>query len=225
MTVPLDPALARPVARRLQRPSWRDSRLLVGVLLVLLATALGAKAVASADDRVAMYAAAVPLKPGDRLGPDNLRRVDVLLGDGMAAYLSAASALPPEAFVLREVRVGELVPAGAVGTRADVAVQPVTIRIDADSAHTLVAGSVADLWVSPRDQSSTQERYQPATLMLRAVSVASVPGDSSGFGGGSSTTAVQVLVASADVPKVITAQDERSRLTLVPVPGSMRARP
>ncbi|MEO6999355.1 MAG: hypothetical protein ABI112_14840, partial [Terracoccus sp.] len=57
--------LAKPVAKRLQRPSWRDSRLLVGVLLVLVAATLGAKAVASTDDRVPMWVASGDLVAGD----------------------------------------------------------------------------------------------------------------------------------------------------------------
>jgi len=80
--------LPRPTAKRLQRPSWRDSRLLVGVVLVLLATTLGAKVIAGADDRVPMYAAVQTLKPGDRLTTDNLKRVDVQLGDATTVYLS-----------------------------------------------------------------------------------------------------------------------------------------
>lgn len=97
-------------ATRLQRPSWRDSRLIVGIVLVLLATALGAKAVASADDRVPRYAAATTLKPGDRLDAGTIVRVDVLLDDAVAAYLSAQTPPPADSFVLREVRAGEARP-------------------------------------------------------------------------------------------------------------------
>lgn len=213
----------RPTVTRLQRPSWRDSRLLVGLLLVLAATALGAKAVASADDRVPVFAAASALKPGDRLTSDNLVRIDVKLGDGAAEYLTATGAVPPEHFVLREIRRGELVPASAVGGRDRVTVQPVTIRVEATSVTSLVAGSVVDVWVSKRDPAATQERYQPATLALRAVSVAWIPTDQGSFGVSASTKAVQVLVGSADVPVLITAVDDQSRITLVPVPGSARA--
>jgi len=107
--------LPTPTATRLQRPSWRDSRLLVGVILVLLATALGAKVIAGADDTVAMYAAAQTLKPGDRLTVDNLLRVDVQLGDRGAVYLSALTGLAPDRFALREIPRGELVPVGDLG--------------------------------------------------------------------------------------------------------------
>ncbi len=56
------PDIATPKASRLQRPAWRDARLLVGVLLVLAAAVLGSLTVAAADDRVPMYAAARPAR-------------------------------------------------------------------------------------------------------------------------------------------------------------------
>lgn len=211
-------------ATRLQRPSWRDSRLIAGVVLVLLATALGAKAVASADDRVPRYAAATTLKPGDRLDAGAVVRVDVLLDDAVAAYLPAQTPLPADAFVLREVRAGELVPVSAVGSSADVSLRPVTVRVDRDSVAGLIAGSVVDVWVSPRDPDSAQERYLGAALGLHAVTVAWIPADQGSFGVSTSSSAVTLLVHSEDVQKVIAAQDVRSRLTLVPVPGSLHGR-
>ena len=117
--------LPAPEASRLRRPSWTDARLVIGVLLVLVSTALGSLAVAHAGDTAPVYAARGVLVAGQAITASDVRRVDVRLGDGGAAYLSAADDLPPDAFVLREVRAGELIPASAVGSRADVALQPV----------------------------------------------------------------------------------------------------
>ncbi|HOF63729.1 MAG TPA: hypothetical protein PLL54_05435 [Dermatophilaceae bacterium] len=215
--------VARPVANRMQRPSWRDSRVLVGLLLVLSATALGAKVIASADDRVPMFVASAGLKPGDRIGPDTVRRVDIQLGEGVAGYLSAATVVPSDLLVLREVRAGELVPLSAVGTQQAVTVQPVSVRVDATSAAALVVGSVVDVWVSRRDVTTTQERFQEAAILLRGVTVSRVPASQGGFGATAATASVQILVVSSDIQKLITAQDDQARLTLVPVPGSLRA--
>src|SRR4051794_29463719 len=107
--------LARPSAKRLQRPSWRDSRLVVGVLLVVVATTLGAKAVASADDRVPVWMAASNLVAGDRVEEASFVRADVRLADGMSAYLGADGPPPAGSFLVRDVRAGELVPVSAVG--------------------------------------------------------------------------------------------------------------
>lgn len=212
--------LPTPRAARLRRPSWRDSRLLVGVLLVLAATALGARVVAGADDTVPMFVAASPIKPGDRLDASNLRRVDVQLGDTGRAYLSAQAGPPRDGWARTTVREGQLVPAVAVGTRADIGVQQVAVKVDATSASGLAAGSVVDVWVSPRDPSTTQERYLGARRLLDGVSVAGVPAPAGGFSGSTSGTAVQLLVPRERVGEVIGATDSLARLTLVPAPGS-----
>ena len=211
--------LPEPVAKRLQRPTWRNTRLLVGLVLILLGTAAGAKVVASADDTVPMYAAATAIRPGDRLTGDNLRRVDVQLGDEASRYLSARAAVADDAYALRDIPEGELVPVGAVAGRGAVTVQAVTVEVDANSARTLPAGAVVDVWVSPRDLQSTQERYLDATLVLERVSVTPVTQDSGRFGASASTTAVQLRVPRDQVASVIGFVDKQARFTLVPVPG------
>jgi hypothetical protein len=211
--------LPEPTAKRLQRPSWRDARLLVGLVLVLLGTVLGARLVAAADDTTPMYAASATLRPGDRLSSDNLRRVDVQLGDEARRYLAATTAVPEDSYALREIPEGELVPVAAVGSRSEVTVQPVTVEVDASSARLLPAGALVDVWISPRDRSSTQERYLDATLALSRVSVSPVSQDSGRFGAASATMAVQLRVPRDKVAEVIAAVDKQSRFTLVPVPG------
>lgn len=211
--------LPEPAAQRLQRPSWRNARLLVGVVLILLGTVLGAKVVASADDTVPMYAASASIRPGDHLTPDNLRRIDVQLGAESARYLSARTVVADDSYALREIPEGELVPLGSVGGRSAVSVQAVTVEVDANSARGLPANATVDVWVSPRDLQSTQERYLDATLALQRVSVTPVTQDSGRFGASSSTMAVQLRVPRDKVAEVIGAVDKQARFTLVPVPG------
>jgi hypothetical protein len=211
--------LPEPTAKRLQRPSWRDARLLVGLVLVLLGTALGARIIASFDDTVPMYAASTGIRPGDHLSSDKVHRVDVQLGDQASRYLSARSAVPDDSYALREIPEGELVPTSAVGTSSAVAVQPVTVEVDANSARGLPANAVVDVWVSPRDPQSTQERYLEATLALERVSVSPVNQDPSRFGAVASSMAVQLRVPRDKVAEIIASVDRQSRFTLVSVPG------
>lgn len=216
------PDLPAPVAKRLQRPSWRDPRLAVGLLLILASTLLGARIVAAADDTVPTYAARTDLKPGDRLEASTLVRVDVQLGAGASAYLDGSAGPPTEGFALREVRAGELVPRSAVGGAGQVGVQPVTVQADALSASALVVGSVVDVYVSRRDVAATQDRYADPVLMLGRVSVSWLPSTPERFGGVGSTSAVQVLVPTGSVAELLAAMDSESRVALVPVPGSAR---
>ena len=87
--------LAVPTAARLQRPRWRDARLVVGLLLVLVSVVLGSLVVESLDDRVPMYAARGALVPGQQLTEGDLVAVDVQLGSQRERYLSAAARARP----------------------------------------------------------------------------------------------------------------------------------
>lgn len=210
--------LARPAAKRLQRPSWKDSRLLVGVVLVLLSATLGAKAVASADDRMPVYVAAQDLVAGDRVTASSFTRVDVRLGEGLTTYLAADVPAPEGSYLLRDVRAGELVPRSAVGPAGEVGVQRVTVRADAVATAGLTRGSRVDVYVTPKAGSSRD--VTPETRrVLEAVGVAAVQ-TRGGSLGGSATTSVQVYVPSDRVHDLVEAVDAQAQVTLVPVPGA-----
>ena len=68
----------------------------------------------------------------------------------------------------------------------------------------------------------TQTKYADPQLMLPSVSVSWLPAAGDRFGAGSSTAPVQLLVPLDKVPAVIGALDNEARITLVPVPGSVR---
>jgi hypothetical protein len=216
--------LPTPVASRLRRPSWRDGRLLAGVVLVLVSAVLGSVVVAGADDRVPMYAARAGLVPGQPLSASSLVRVDVQLGDATAGYLSASREVPDGTFVLREVRPGELVPRSAVGTRDAVRTQPVTLGVDATSASTLRPGAVVDVYVNrPRGEGGAAgtglQVLEGPERTLERVSVVSVAADTGVLGAGAATRAVQVSVPADRVQQLVGDVDLGSRITLVPVPG------
>ena len=212
--------LARPTAKRLQRPSWRDSRLVAGVLLVLLAATLGAKAVASADDRVPVWAAAADLVVGDRVDEGSFTRVDVLLVDGSVPYLSADAPAPTGSFVVRDVRAGELVPASAVGSPTEVDVRRVTVRADSASTAGLARGSRVDVFVTPKAGTGGDAPPPRTTRLIEGAGVAAVSTTTGGLGA-NATTSVQLYVPAATVQELVEAVDGDARLTLVPVAGSL----
>lgn len=209
----------RPV-QRLRTPSWRDSRLIAGVLLVLAATVLGSLVVARADDRVPVYVAADTLLPGDRLTADKLERREVQLDDAMPAYLPADRDVPAQSYLAREIRPGELVPRSALVDESQVTVQTVTLLVDATSARPLVKGSVIDVYANaPRPGGGPDELVGPRLLLERAV-VAATPEDADGFGARSDALPVRTLVPRDRVAAVIGHLDSGSRITVVPVAGS-----
>ncbi len=223
--------LSAPTASRLRRPSWRDGRLVVGVLLVLLSTVLGSVLLARADDRVPVYAARGTLVAGQHLTAGDVARVDVQLSDAAAAYLSAMRDLADDTYLVRDVRPGELIPASAVGTRADVGVQPLALLVDATAASVLAVGSVVDLYVNrparPEAPGTTTATatYAGPERVLEAVSVLSLSGDDGILGAGARTRTVQVLVPRERVQQLVADVDLGSKITLVPVPGSVLGAP
>ena len=213
--------LPRPTAARLRQPSWRDTRLVVGVVLVLLSVAIGAKVIASADDTVPMYAAVASLVPGQPVTQKDVRRVDVQLGADRTRYVAADHDIAPDTFALRDVRPGELLPASALGTKADIDMKPVSVPVDSGAAAQLAAGSIVDVWVNAKEKSSGVEKYGNPLKTLEAAPVVRVPeAGGSGLGSASGKTAVQIMVPESGVQALIAAIDQGARITLVPVPGS-----
>ncbi|MBA2696080.1 MAG: hypothetical protein H0U62_09650 [Actinobacteria bacterium] len=208
-----------PTARRLHRPSWRDARLVIGVLLVLLSVLGGARLIASFDDSTPVYAAARPLLPGQEVSEQDLTSISVRLQDTAGRYVDAARPVRPGTFVLRTVQVGELLPLSAVGSAQQVSDKTVTVPIDPAAASTLDVGSVVDIWVSRRDDEAPGTRYLDPELLVQQALVADVPADPGALGMGVGRAAVQVVVPAADVAAVISSVDQEARLTLVPAPG------
>ena len=213
--------LPKPTAARLRKPSWRDSRLVVGLVLVLLSMAIGAKVMASANDTVPMYAAAAALVPGQPVLQKDVRRVDVQLGANVGRYVAADHDIASNTFALRDVRPGELLPRSALGSKADVNLKPVSVPVDDGGATQLTTGSIVDVWVNAKDKSSGTDKYGNPVKTLEGATVVRTPDTTGGgLGAASGTTAVQIMVPDGGVQALIAAIDQGARITLVPVPGS-----
>ena len=159
--------LPEPSAKRLQRPSWRDARLLVGVVLVLLGAAVGARIIASADDTVPMYAASTVIRPGDRLRATTCggstsswatRRPATSRRARLSPTTATHCATSPTASWSRP----------PVGARSTVTVQPSRSRSTPARRAGCRRRPRRRLGQS-RDTQSTQERYLDATLALERV--------------------------------------------------------
>ncbi len=213
--------LPKPTAARLHKPSWRDTRLVVGVVLVLLSMAIGAKVIAVADDTVPMYAAAASLVPGQPVTQGDVKRVDVQLGAERSGYVAADHDIAPDTFALRDVRPGELLPTSALGRRTGIDLKPVSVPVDVGGAAQLAAGSIVDVWVNAKDRSSAVDKYGKPVKTIKAAPVARTPDTGGGgLGAASGSIAVQIMVPEARVQALIAAVDQGAKITLVPVPGS-----
>lgn len=211
---------ARP-ARRLERPGWKDLRLVVGLLLVLLSVAGGVRLVAALDDTTPVYSAARDLLPGQPVRDGDLVPVQVRLGEAAAGYVDGAAPVPPGTHLLRSVSAGELVPAAALGSARQALDKTVSVPVDTVAARALVQGAVVDVWASRRDPDAVGEAYLDPQLLLGGAVLDRVPAESAGLGAGLGRTAVQVVVPADRVGEIIAAVDQDARLTLVPAPRAV----
>lgn len=208
-----------PVAARLRAPGWKDPRLIVGIILVLLSVAGGVRLISGLDRTDPVYAADRVLLPGEEISAADLRVVDARLGDAAEQYVAATGEIQPGTFVIRPVAPGELLPREAVGDRSQSQDRTVTVTIDAATASTLTVGAVVDLWVSSREGGGGAGTvYLDPEVLIEEALVAQVPTGRSGLGGSTARAAVQIVVPADQVALVIAAVDQDGLLTLVPRP-------
>ncbi|MDO8144177.1 MULTISPECIES: hypothetical protein [unclassified Isoptericola] len=212
-------ALPSPVAPRLRRPTWRDPRLVVGLLLVALAVALGAWVVSGADRTVPVYVAAGTLTPGEPVAAEDLRVVDVNLGAETARYLRADVGPPTDQVALRVVEDGELVAAGALGPAERVDVRAVAVPVSAGLSERIRAGALVDLWFVPDVAPGSKGGAPEPEPLVTGVVVEQVDVSDSGLVVADGGT-VHVLVGSERLPAVLSALGADGSIAVVPVAGA-----
>jgi hypothetical protein len=186
-------------APRLRRQPWTDPRLLLGLLLVLGSTVLGASVVEAADDTRGYWALARDVAPGDPVREDDLVESRARVPDEAAdSLLPTDDALPGRT---ESLRWGRAVPAGALVDRASLVAEgavgaaelPLSVALGA-APDDLRGGERVDVWVGPSPEDATGGASD-ARLVLSGVTVV---GTGSVRGAGGART-VLVDVAEEDL--------------------------
>lgn len=210
--------LPRPVASRLSRARWLDSRLVVGLLLVLLSVALGAKVVTDADERVQVWSVTRDLGADTPLGADDLRVASVRLDDAASVYVSAREDLAG-VVLRRPVGRGELLPVSAVAATGGREQRRMVIEVDRVGVAGLTKGRVVDVYVV-REPDADDEPGAPELVLAGATVAEDVRSSDGAFGGSSDRAGVTVLVDQGDVPAVIDAVAHGSVYVVHVPPGA-----
>jgi Flp pilus assembly protein CpaB len=210
--------LSELTAPRLRRPSWRDPRLLIGLVMLLTSVALGARVVALADHTEPVYAARVTLPSGTPLTSDALKVVRLRLTGTAAGYLDARHPLPAGQILVRPVGAGELVPLTSIASAGQLLVRPVSIPIDADPPRGLSPGGVVDLWASAKRRDDVGGGYDPPKQIAHAVEVFDLRIPGAGLSA-SRSGSVEVLLDSEELAPVLDALANQARVAVLPVPG------
>ena len=202
-------------AARLKRPSWKDPRLIVGILLVLASVAGVVSLLAGADRTTEVFAARSSIAVGERITAENLVRAKVRLGDTEQHYVTAASGLPEGAVAVQRIAKDQLVPRTSLGTVDSLNRKPVALTVTDALPAQAVAGARVDVWVARPD---ARNGFSEPTLLLPGAEIAEVAEGATALGS-SKTTVLMVLVDDANMPKLLGAQANDARISVVWNPG------
>jgi hypothetical protein len=179
-------AVVTPQARRAARPSWKDPRLVAGVVIVAGSIVLGSRLLGAADDSVAVWTVAENLAEGTPIGEAHVVARDVRFADAAIAdrYVSAGSALPPGSVLLRDLAAGELLPRGALGSAEAVSLVEVPLAVPVAAVPaTVQAGAVVDVWVTPdREALAPSGPRQDSVRVFDDVTVVAAARDATALG-------------------------------------------
>jgi hypothetical protein len=217
-----------PKARRLATPGWLDTRLVLGVLLVLVSVVVGARVLSSADRSQTVWAAKRDLAPGSQLAADDLTRVRVRLFSGSRNYVTGTGPAPVGYVLRRSVGAGELLPFAALtAPDADPAFRYVTVPVvRGHLPPDLRSGAQVDVYVSPSSTARTPDGggsplteprlvLRNATVLLRRAASGLAAQDEE---------PVVLRVRPADVATVLAAMAQ-GRIDLVGVPRQQEQEP
>jgi hypothetical protein len=179
---------------------------------VTLCALLGARALESADDTVAVWAVRGALGRGQEVGEADLMRREVRFVEQADAdrYLSAGGALPTGTTVDRPVGAGELLPRSALQQSAVGPLTEVPLSVGSEAVPATVrVGSTVDVWVTPKPAAADPAASAPSrsSLVFDDVPVVSAPRTGTSLGP-SATRQVTVGIRgdqSAQLPRSIAA--------------------
>nr|WP_066292733.1 hypothetical protein [Arthrobacter sp. B6] len=202
-------------AARLKRPSWKDPRLLVGILLVLASVAGVISLVGSADRTTEVYAARDSIGVGEMLTVDNMVRAKVRLGDIEQHYIPVEGGLPEGAVAVQRIGKDQLVPRESLGTVDALNRKPVAVTVQEALPTQAVAGTRVDVWVALPD---AKNGFSEPKLLLPGAEIAEITSGSTALGS-SRSTVLMVLVSDSQMPGLLGAQANQAKISVVWNPG------
>lgn len=204
-------------APRLKKPSWKDPRLLVGILLVLASVVGVISLLGAADQTTEAYTAREAIAVGEKVTADKLNRVKVRLGDVEQQYLTPEPGLAEGLVAVQRIGKDQLLPRGSLGALDALDRKPVAVTIDEALPAQALAGSRVDVWVALPD---TRNGFSQPALLLQGAEIAQITPSSTALGSARSTV-VMVLVPDEKMPGLLGAQANKAKISVVWNPGGV----
>jgi hypothetical protein len=181
---------------RVRLPSWLNPRVIAGIVLVLVATVVGALVIGRAEQTSRVWAMTRALAPGIVLRADDLEAVTARLPGEFSKYLRAGDKRRLVGLTVNRTLIAhELLPASALsGTPAGTTV---SVPLPSGDAPPIARGQRVQLWVSTH--------RCKAVVVLADVAVQDVTNTGGGtFGTGGGETVV-VRVPADEASRVVQA--------------------
>ncbi|SIT89101.1 SAF domain-containing protein [Microbacterium sp. RU33B] len=195
---------------------WGDARFFLGIALIAVSVA-GVWFVVSASRHTApVYAAARTIVVGEVVGADDVRVVEVALGQVAGTYLGSDD-LADGIVATRTIGRGELVPQAAVGPAGDARTTRVVVRSDVDVPASIEPGSIVEIWEAPLVERGV---FDAPRILVPDATVVSVARDESMIGGGAA--ALELVIPRSDVSATLAAMSGGSSLSVVETTGAAR---
>lgn len=202
----------RTEAARLKAPSWKDPKLLIGVLLVLLSVVGVVFLVNAAKNTSSYYALKTDLAAGSPLSAENLTVVEANLGTQAENYLPATQDIPSNSVLQRFVKAGDLLAKDVMTSGEEMDRKPFGLIVEDPLASTVTSGDTVDVWVSLPGE---DRQFQDPVRLIERAEIAEINRGDTGFSSTTKTT-VQLLLPDNQLPAIIKAVNSQARISLVP---------
>lgn len=203
-------------AARLKKPSWKDPRLLLGVLLVLASVAGVSALVASQDKTVQVLVASREIPVGSVLEAADFDVAQVSLGGLAGTYMAADDPFPENAVAGTIIRRGELLARADLSKTESLDRKPLGLDVEAPLPSGIRAGDRVDVWASLPDG---KNGYGEPRRLLTAAEISELSVNESVIAGADATRLL-VLVEDQDLPALLGALSNQAKIAVVPNPSA-----
>ena len=194
-------------AWRWRRPTWRDPRLFIGIVLVIVSMVAGSVLIDRATSTQQVWALSQDVAPGTALkAGKNLKLVSVNLGSASSAYVQQKQ-LKADTYAQRSLHSGELLPADATSQQSKLNMCSIVVQSSGQLLNSMRVGDTVEL--ATKAASTNGARRVAQGLIVDAIG-----GDQNAIVADKSTS-VRVLVPAEQVEPVLTAVGSGAGLVLV----------
>lgn len=203
---------------RLRKPTVKDPRLIVGILLVAVSVLIGVWAVNSAKDLTTVFVARETIAQGQAVTQSELRPIEVNLGSQTDAYFTKPLDSNVAYYAQETIRGGEFISIHSLGNQAQQDQRVVSITTSTPLPAEVGVGTKLDLWVITKTGDATGGTAP--RLVAEGLVVNELP-NTDGALSTSRNQSVHVIVDEPELADVLAVTSSEYTLALLPQVGDL----